>query len=122
MPAFICDDQFSVVMQRFFITLLVAIAGAGPALAQSAPNFGGGFVEFIFSGGQTRYGRPANQAQPARPYVQGYQQDGQPLYGQPRCDAGFAAAATACCRSALSDAGRRLRRRCGAWHRRYQHA
>src|SRR4051794_2276162 len=28
------------------------------------PNMGGGFIEFIFSGGQTRYSRPAIQSQP----------------------------------------------------------
>jgi len=77
-------------MQRFFITLLAAIVGAGavPALAQPVSeraNLGGGFLEFMFSGGQTRYGRPVNQAQPGRqqPFVRGYQQE-IPLYGQPR--------------------------------------
>jgi lipoprotein-anchoring transpeptidase ErfK/SrfK len=73
-------------MQRFFITtLLVAIAGAAPALAQSPDrsNLGGGFIEFMFSGGQTRYGRPVGQGQ--RPYVAGQQVyvPGQPLYGHP---------------------------------------
>lgn len=51
------------------------------------PNLGGGFIEFVFSGGQTRYGRPV--AQPAQrgqqPYVTGQPEYGvpQPLYGQP---------------------------------------
>jgi lipoprotein-anchoring transpeptidase ErfK/SrfK len=52
------------------------------------PNLGGGFIEFIFSGGQSRHGRPVNQMQPGvqQPYVSG--QDAyvpaQPMYGQPR--------------------------------------
>jgi lipoprotein-anchoring transpeptidase ErfK/SrfK len=51
------------------------------------PNLGGGFIEFVFSGGQSRHGRPVNQAQPGAPqhYVSGQQPyvPGQPMYGQP---------------------------------------
>lgn len=54
------------------------------------PNLGGGFIEFVFSGGQSRYGRQANQTpapQPAvqQPYVPGQQAyvPAQPMYGQP---------------------------------------
>lgn len=53
---------------------------AQPQYAEPArSNLGGGFIEFVFSGGQTRYGRPAGQP-PAvqQPYV-----SGQPMYGQP---------------------------------------
>jgi lipoprotein-anchoring transpeptidase ErfK/SrfK len=39
------------------------------------PNLGGGFIEFVFSGGQTRYGRPAQE--------QAHQAGQQPMYGQP---------------------------------------
>jgi lipoprotein-anchoring transpeptidase ErfK/SrfK len=68
------------------------IAGAGPAFAQSVPpdrpNLGGGFIEFIFTGGQSRHGRPVHQVQPGahHPYVSGHQGyvPGQPMYGQPR--------------------------------------
>jgi lipoprotein-anchoring transpeptidase ErfK/SrfK len=37
------------------------------------PNLGGGFIEYIFRGGQTRYGRPMSQSQPGgpQPYVPG---------------------------------------------------
>ena len=34
------------------------------------PDLGGGFIEFIFSGGQTRHGRPAYQPQPVPPMMQ----------------------------------------------------
>jgi lipoprotein-anchoring transpeptidase ErfK/SrfK len=44
-------------------------AAAQPVYAQpqyaepERPNLGGGFIEYIFSGGQTRYGRPMSQSQ-----------------------------------------------------------
>ena len=43
-------------------------------------NLGGGFIEFIFSGGQTRYGRPGAPAEPRGQPEYGSQQ---PMYGQP---------------------------------------
>ena len=80
-------------MQRpVLTTFLVVIAGAGQALAQAGPpdgpNLGGGFIEFIFSGGQSRQGRPVNQMQPGvqQPYVAGQHVyvPAQPMYGQPQ--------------------------------------
>ena len=50
------------------------------------PNLGGGFIEFIFSGGQTRFGRPVPaQRGVQHPYVSGQPEYGppQPMYGQP---------------------------------------
>ncbi len=38
-----------------------------PPVESQGPDLGGGFIEFIFSGGQTRHGRPAYQPQPAPP-------------------------------------------------------
>ncbi len=79
-------------MQRPFLAIfLMVIAGAGPAFAQpmppDRPNLGGGFIEFLFTGGQSRHGRPVNQVQPGgqQPYVSGQQVyvPGQPMYGQP---------------------------------------
>ena len=80
-------------MQRpFVLTFLTLIAGAGPAFAQQVPpdrpNLGGGFIEFIFTGGQSRHGRPVNQLQAGvqQPYVSGQQVyvPAQPMYGQPQ--------------------------------------
>jgi lipoprotein-anchoring transpeptidase ErfK/SrfK len=79
-------------MLRSILTTFLIVIGTGPAFAQPVPadrpNLGGGFIEFIFSGGQSRHGRPVNQMQPGvqQPYVSG--QDAyvpaQPMYGQPR--------------------------------------
>jgi len=76
-------------MQRPFLAIfLMMIGGAGPAFAQAMapdrPNLGGGFIEFIVTGGQSRQGRPVNQGG-QQPYVSG-QHDyvpAQPMYGQP---------------------------------------
>ena len=50
-------------MQRLFVTtLLSSLAAAAPAFAQSPrSNLGGGFIEFLVNGGQTRYGHSASQ-------------------------------------------------------------
>ncbi|MEA2984697.1 MAG: hypothetical protein QOD94_951 [Alphaproteobacteria bacterium] len=73
-------------MQRPFLTFLMVIAGAGQAFAQAmppdGPNLGGGFIEFIFSGGQSRHGRPVNQVQQA--YVGHVYVPEQSMYGQPQ--------------------------------------
>ncbi len=80
-------------MQRpVLTTFLMVLAGTGQAFAQpmppNGPNLGGGFIEFIFSGGQSRHGRPANQVQPGvqQPYVSGQHADdpAQRMYGQPQ--------------------------------------
>ncbi len=80
-------------MQRpVLTTFLMVLAGAGQAFAQpmppNGPNLGGGFIEFIFSGGQSRHGRPANQVQPGvqQPYVfrQHADDPAQRMYGQPQ--------------------------------------
>ena len=68
-------------------TFLMVFAGAGQAFAQpmppNGPNLGGGFIEFIFSGGQSRHGRPVNQVQQA--YVGGHVYvPEQSMYGQPQ--------------------------------------
>jgi lipoprotein-anchoring transpeptidase ErfK/SrfK len=97
-------------MQRpITFALLLSVAGTIPAFAQPMPsaargyyepqgitaqpypqqqyaeaerrNLGGGFIEFIFNGGQTRSGRGAMQQQPYAPGQQVYV-PGQP-YGQP---------------------------------------
>ena len=76
-------------MQRPFLAIfLMVIGGAGPAFAQpmppDRPNLGGGFIEFIFTGGQSRQGRPVNQGG-QQPYVSGHHAyvPAQPMYGQP---------------------------------------
>jgi lipoprotein-anchoring transpeptidase ErfK/SrfK len=72
-------------MQRFLVPMLLAsLAGTVPAFAQS-PNLGGGFLEFVFSGGQTRFGRPTNSQQPQAyiPAQRGLFQS-QPVYGDPQ--------------------------------------
>ena len=61
---------------------------AQPQYAEPARGgMGGGFIEFIFNGGQARPGRGGNQQQgaPQAPYVPGQQAyvPAQPMYGQP---------------------------------------
>jgi lipoprotein-anchoring transpeptidase ErfK/SrfK len=80
-------------MQRsIFMTLLWSVAAIIPAAAQTGaaqpryaeperPNLGGGFIEFVFSGGQTRYGRPSGSPQSGVGSQQVYV-PGQP-YGRP---------------------------------------
>ncbi len=56
-------------MQRPGLLIIAILSGAtvmsSPALSQSQPNLGGGFIEFLFSGGQGRLQH--NAAQPAYP-------------------------------------------------------
>src|SRR5215467_12199488 len=67
-----------------------AAAPTQPAQIQPTPvqNFGGGFIEMLFGGGNREYSRQPSYNQAPQPYPeQRAPLYGQPLYGQPQGDA-----------------------------------